>query len=91
MAAEKKELVAEAKKMIVTIRQMEAAVEDPKPRSSWRSDDDNLEITYPLNDCIQALKQKQQQIARVHRERFEQVKSTSRPSNPRLTWEGDHS
>lgn len=80
VAAEKKELVAQAKKLIVAIRQMEAAIEDPKPRSSYRSEDDNLEITYPLTDCIQDLREKQAQIARVHRERFEQVKSTSRPN-----------
>lgn len=75
VAAEKKELVGEAKKLILTIRQMEAAIEDPKPRSSYRSEDDNLEITYPLTDCIQNLKDKQKQVAKLHRERFEQVKS----------------
>lgn len=75
VAAEKKELVAEAQKMITTIRQMEASIEDPKPRSSYRSDSDGLEISYPLTTCIQGLKEKHAQVARVHRERFEQVKS----------------
>lgn len=77
VTAEKKELVVEAQKMITTVRQMEASLDDPRLRRSHQSDDDGLQISYPLTRCIQALKEKHSQVARVHRERFEQVKSTS--------------
>lgn len=75
VAAEKKELVAEAQKMITTIRQMEASLEDPRSRRDRQDENDGLDITYPLNSCIQSLKEKHAQVQREHRERFEQVKS----------------
>lgn len=72
VAAEKKGLVEEAQKMITTIRQMEASLDDGRSR---RSDDGDLKITYPLTRCLQVLKEKHIQIGRLHRERYEQVKS----------------
>lgn len=77
VTTEKKELVAEAQKMITTIRQMEASLDDPRSRRNCSNENDGLEISYPLTRCIQALKEKHAQIHRLHRERFEQVKSTS--------------
>ncbi|KAK4106329.1 hypothetical protein N658DRAFT_415728 [Parathielavia hyrcaniae] len=72
VAAEKKGMVEEAQKMITTIRQMEASLDDGKRR---RTDDDgDLKITYPLSRCLKVLKEKQTQISRLHRERYEQVK-----------------
>ncbi|KAG9253769.1 microtubule associated protein-domain-containing protein [Emericellopsis atlantica] len=68
--AEKKEMVEEAKKIITAIHQMETSLDDSK-RSR---DDDSMQITYPLNRCLAHLKEKHQQIQRLHRERFEQVK-----------------
>lgn len=76
VTAEKKHMIQEAQNMITTIRQMEASIEDPKPRGSYRSshNDDGLEISYPLTRCLQALKEKHAQVSRVHRERFEQIR-----------------
>ena len=72
MTAEKKGLVDEAQRIITTIRQMEASIDDPKAR---RHSDEELRVTYPLTRCIQALKEKHAQVSRLHKERFEQVKS----------------
>ncbi|ROW12252.1 hypothetical protein VMCG_00166 [Cytospora schulzeri] len=77
VAAEKKQMIQEAQNMVTTIRQMEASLEDPKPRSSYRRShsNDGLEISYPLTRCLQALKEKHAQVTKEHRERFEQVRS----------------
>ncbi|KAH6849885.1 microtubule associated protein-domain-containing protein [Chaetomium sp. MPI-CAGE-AT-0009] len=68
---EKNGMVEEAQRMITTIRQMEASLDDGKSR---RGDDGNLKITYPLTRCLQVLKEKHIQVSRLHRERYEQVK-----------------
>lgn len=73
---EKREMVDEAKKMISTIRQMEQSLDDSVRRSR---DADDLAITYPLNTCLVALKDKHNQVRRLHKERYEQVKSTFSP------------
>ncbi len=72
VASEKQDMIEEAQKVITTIRQMETAIDDTQRR---RSDDDELQITYPLTRCLQYLKEKLNQISRLHKERFEQVKS----------------
>lgn len=69
-------MIEEAKKVITTIRQMEASLDDSKHRRDYQ-DDDDLKITYPLIRCLQGLKEKHIQVGRLHRERFEQVKSMS--------------
>ncbi|KAJ4391772.1 Microtubule bundling protein [Gnomoniopsis smithogilvyi] len=74
VSAEKKDLIAEAQKMITVIRQMEASLEDPRSRRNVSNRDDGLEVSYPLTKCIQGLKEKHSQVRRVHQERFEQVK-----------------
>ena len=57
---------------------MEAALIDSKPqRDSDHQDSDDLHITLPLRDCIVSLKDKHNTVARIHRERYEQVKSAS--------------
>lgn len=76
MTHEKKQLISEAQDMITTIRQMEASLEDPRHRGSSQGHDDGLDISYPLTRCLQTLKEKHAQVARVHKERFAQVKST---------------
>jgi protein regulator of cytokinesis 1 len=77
VTAEKKGMIEDAQKMITTIRQMEASLDDGKPR---RGDDDgDLKITYPLTRCLKVLKEKHMQISRLHRERYEQVKSMPAP------------
>ncbi len=76
MTAEKKEMIEEAQRIVTTIRQMEASLDDTKPRRDYQAEEvDDLKITYPLTRCLQYLKEKHIQISRLHRERFEQVKS----------------
>ncbi|KAH7041016.1 microtubule associated protein-domain-containing protein [Microdochium trichocladiopsis] len=70
---EKREMLDEANRIITTIRQMEASLDDSKPRTSHPSDDGDLKVTYPLSRCLIGLKEKHQQISKLHRERFEQV------------------
>lgn len=67
-------MVDEARTIVTTIRQMEASLDDSRPRS-YQGDDDDLHITYPLNECLLVLKEKHLHISRLHRERFEQVES----------------
>ena len=78
VTAEKKEMVDEAKKIITTMRQMERSLDDSKPSRRSQDEDGEFKITYPLTRCLQALKEKHAQISRLHKERFEQVKSMSR-------------
>lgn len=73
VTTEKKEMMDEAKEIITTIRQMESSLDDSKQRSNF-SDDGEFKITYPLNKCLQNLKEQHTQISRLHKERFEQVK-----------------
>lgn len=70
-------MIDEAQKMITTIRQMEASLDDSRLRREYSAEADGLEITFPLTKCLQVLKEKHIQISRLHRERFEQVKSES--------------
>lgn len=76
MTQEKKQIISEAQDMITTIRQMEASMEDPRHRGSSQGYNDGLDISYPLNRCLQSLKEKHAQVSRAHKERFAQVKST---------------
>ena len=73
--SEKNELTEEAFGIIKTIRQMEVSLEDHKLNNDYPMEDDALKITMPLSRCIQNLKEKYNTIAKIHRERFEQVKS----------------
>lgn len=75
VTAEKTEMTEEAQRIITTIRQMEASLDDRKSRHEYETEDEDFKITYPLARCLQALKEKHTQIARLHKERFEQVKS----------------
>lgn len=61
--------------MIKTIKQMEASLDDRAPNDAYQLDDKELKVTAPLTRCLQSLKEKHNTIARIHRERFEQVKS----------------
>lgn len=67
-------MMDEAKEIITTIRQMEASLDDSKPKRDLS--DEEFKVTYPLNRCLQNLKEQHTQIKRLHTERFEQVKST---------------
>ncbi|KAG5975251.1 hypothetical protein E4U55_007753 [Claviceps digitariae] len=75
VTSEKKELIDEAKKIITTIRQMEASLEGSQQRRGGDyQDDEDFKITYPLKRCLQGFREKHTQISRLHKERFEQVK-----------------
>lgn len=75
MTTEKKNLVDEAQRTISAIRQMETSLDDSRSRRDYDADED-LQVTYPLTRCLQVLKEKHLQISKIHRERFEQVRST---------------
>lgn len=73
-------MTEEAERLIRTIRQMKAALDDNKPNPNYERDD-GLELTYPLTRCLKELKEKHSSVSKLHRERFEQVRSTSLPSH----------
>lgn len=74
--SEKNDMTDEAQRIITTIKQMEASLDDNKANREYDPEDEDLKITFPLTRCLQVLKEKHQQISRLHKERFEQVKST---------------
>ena len=61
--------------IIKTIQQMEASLEDRKPNERYPHKIEALEVTAPLTRCVKDLKEKYNAIARIHRERFEEIKS----------------
>ncbi|KAI2642684.1 microtubule associated protein-domain-containing protein [Xylaria nigripes] len=71
VSSEKKNMLDEAERTISLIRQMETALDDTKTQRSHR---DDLQVTFPLMQCLKSLKEKQTQISKQYRERFEQVK-----------------
>ena len=79
VTAEKKEVTDEATRLINEIRQMEKSLDDSNARRDY-SDDEELKITVPLTRCLVLLKEKHVQIKRLHRERYEQVKSALIPT-----------
>ena len=54
---------------------MEAALDETKSQEDFDREDDDLRVTYPLLECLEHLKRKHQTISRLHRERYDQVKS----------------
>ena len=81
---EKNELTEEAHGIIKTIKQMEASLEDQKPNGTYELEDQKLKVTVPLARCVASLKEKYNTIARLHAERFEQVKSKDDTQQERL-------
>ena len=81
VTAEKKGMVEDAQRIITEIRAMESSLDDSRPRRDYDHQDDELKVTFPLTRCLQILKEKHSQIKKLHRERYEQVKSKQcRPS-----------
>lgn len=68
-------MTEEAHRLMKTIKDMEASLEDNKRAPSYGSDDGDMKVTYPLTRCLQGLKEKYNMVSKVHRERFEQVRS----------------
>ena len=75
VTAEKNDMTEEAQRIITIIKQMEASLDDTKNRHEYNVEDEDLKITFPLTRCLQTLKDKHLQISKLHKERFEQVKS----------------
>jgi protein regulator of cytokinesis 1 len=73
VTAEKKEMVDEAERIITLIRQMEMSLDDSRSQRDYENND--LRVTFPVTQCLKVLKEKHKQISKLHRERFEQVKS----------------
>ncbi|KAI4601840.1 hypothetical protein KJ359_010705 [Pestalotiopsis sp. 9143b] len=71
---EKKDMVEEANRIVVAIRQMEKSLDSARSPRSSRLNDSDLKITYPLTRCLTVLKDKHGQVARLYRERFEQIR-----------------
>lgn len=67
-------MTEEAHRLIKTIRQMRASISDEKPNPNYDVDD-GLEVTYPLTRCLKDLKEQYSSISKLHKERFEQVRS----------------
>ncbi|KJX99305.1 microtubule associated protein Ase1 [Zymoseptoria brevis] len=74
VAKEKHDLTEEAQRLIKTIRQMERSLDDSRPKDDYEAEKDGLKVTFPLMHCIKRLKEKHHTIAKLHRERYEQVK-----------------
>ena len=70
-------MLEEANRLVTTIKQMEASLDDVNPHPRRTSEDPDLRITFPLNRCLNTLSEKHSAVARLHHERFEQVKSRS--------------
>lgn len=66
-------MVDEAERIITIIRQMDMSLDDT--RAQRNPDDDDLHVSFPLTQCLKVLRERHNQIAKLHRERFEQVKS----------------
>ncbi|KAG9562590.1 hypothetical protein KCU79_g6271, partial [Aureobasidium melanogenum] len=74
VAKEKHDLTDEARRLIKSIRQIEAALVDDKSHRESDYQDAHLTITLPLRDCITSLKDKHNTVSTIHRERYEQIK-----------------
>jgi protein regulator of cytokinesis 1 len=73
--SEKNEMTEEARQLITAIEQMEHSLVDEKANGQYQLNHDDLHITYPLNRCLNFLREKHAALSKLHRERFEQVKS----------------
>jgi protein regulator of cytokinesis 1 len=68
-------MTLEAQRLITQIQQMESSLTDEMANGQFELNRDDLQITYPLNRCIAFLREKNDAMSKLHRERFEQVKS----------------
>jgi protein regulator of cytokinesis 1 len=72
---EREEMTQEAQRLITAIQQMEASLSDERANGQYELNRDDLRITFPLNRCIAFLREKNEAMSKLHRERFEQVRS----------------
>lgn len=73
--SEKREMTEEAQHLIKVIKQMEQSLDDSRQHNPYELESPDMKVTYPLMKCVQALKEKYNTVAKLHRERFEQVKT----------------
>jgi protein regulator of cytokinesis 1 len=73
--SERETMTLEAQRLITQIQQMESSLTDEMANGQFELNRDDLRITYPLNRCIAFLREKNDAMSKLHRERFEQVKS----------------
>ena len=51
-------MAEEANNLIITIKQMQTSLDGTKDGHGYHVDDRDLKVTYPLTQCLQALKEK---------------------------------
>ncbi|THC92968.1 hypothetical protein EYZ11_007559 [Aspergillus tanneri] len=71
---EKNEMTEEAQRLVTAIQQMERSLVDEKANGQYNLNHDDLRITFPLNRCLNFLREKHNALRKLHQERFEQVK-----------------
>lgn len=71
-------MIDEAKKIVIEIRQMEASLDNSRPRRK-NSNGESIKITYPLTECLETLKEKHGQVQRLRQERVDHVQSEFMP------------
>lgn len=54
---------------------MEASLDDSKTDVAYGINDGRMKVSYPLLQCMQGLQEKYTIVSKLHRERFEQVRS----------------
>ncbi|KAL9051993.1 MAG: hypothetical protein Q9162_005658 [Coniocarpon cinnabarinum] len=74
VSSEKNNLIDEGQQIIETIKQIEKSLDDPKTRMSYAPHDEELEVTYPLTESLQSLREKHRIVTKLHLERFDQVR-----------------
>lgn len=83
-------MTEEAQQLIIAIQQMEGSLVDERANGQYYLDQDDLRVTYPLNRCLMSLREKHGAMSKLHRERFEQVKSKQLPHSPEELPANDH-
>ncbi|KAJ5411317.1 Microtubule-associated protein MAP65/Ase1/PRC1 [Penicillium crustosum] len=71
---EREDMTQEAERLITAIQQMESSLSDERANGQYELNRDDLRVTYPLNKCIAFLREKNDAMSKLHRERYEQVK-----------------
>ena len=65
----------EAQSLIEAIQHMEKSLVDEKANGQYQLDHNELRISYPLNRCLNFLREEHNALSKLHKERFEQVRS----------------
>lgn len=77
VSREREDMTQEAESLITAIQQMESSLSDERANGQYELNRDDLRVTFPLNRCIAFLREKNDAMSKLHRERFEQVRSES--------------